>query len=188
MDLSEAEHKLVIEQITLFEQSDQDTKNVGIRDALIDIFEPYMIPMRLLPKQIGILPTNRDGDPFTVNGVWLRGERVLNSAFSENARGKVWCFEDHPVKKEIEKYTMGVTSADPRFAQFKKGQIRVGPANWTHTNQFMCMIEDEAKCSLTTVPTRNGRLNKQEIMARDPKIKSYLSEGMDVSVFPFWVA
>ena len=66
MDLSQAEHKLVIEQITLFEQSDQDTKNVGIRDVLINIFAPYMIPMRLLRC-------------FSLVGYKRLGERVLGT-------------------------------------------------------------------------------------------------------------
>ena len=178
---------MVMKQLRLFGQGDEESKNVAIRDTLSDIFEPHMVPMRLLPKQIGVMPTNRDGDLMTVAGVYLRGQKVLDSGMSEIARGRVWCFEDNPKTKEIEKHTRELTTADERFAQFKAGQIRVGSANWIHTNQFMCMIEDERPCDLSTVPKVNGCLNRELILNNDHKIKSYLENGMVCKVFPYWV-
>ena len=146
MNLSTAEHALVRGQIDLFHQGNDNTKNVAIRDRLDAMFKPHMIAMTLTTKQIGIHPRNRNQDAFTVDGVYVRGERVLNSGFSHNSIGEIWCFEDHPVKKHIEAHTMAVLSSESRFATLQKGQIRVAPANWTHTNQFMSMVKDEALC------------------------------------------
>ena len=185
--LSAREHDVVVQQIQLFKQGDDESKNVAIRDTLSEVFEKYEVPMTLFPKQVGIMPTNRDEDPMTVAGVYLRGKKVLASGMSEISRGKMWLFEDNPKTRTFDNHTRAVTSADERFAQFLPGQVRVGPANWTHTNQFMCMIADERPCDDPTIACRNGCIQREHITSNDPKIKSYIEKGMKCQVFPYWV-
>ena len=187
--LSAADHETVRKLILDFEKGDDSSKQVYIRDALDEVFKPHYLMWRLLPKQIGIYPGNRDFDAMTAAGVWLRGGRVYSSGFSQLAIGTIWAFEDHPKRKHIEKHTLKVTRADPRFGQYEEGEVKVGPANWTHTNQWVCMVVDGTQCDYSGLPLRDGRIDSHEILT-DPKHKrllQYTKEGMVVTVFPHWV-
>jgi hypothetical protein len=187
--LGAEEHHKVQKLCLEHEKGDEQSKQVFIRDQLDDIFGPYFLKWRLMPKQIGIHPCNRDQDEMTASGVWIRGSRINASGFSFKAIGKVWGFEDHPTKQHIAKHTMKVTTQDPKFASFDAGEIKVGPANWTHSNQFVCMVIDRAMCDHPEIPTLDGRIDKDMVL-NDPKntrMKEYVKDGMVVNVFPYWV-
>ena len=187
--LTSEDHQKVRKLILEFEKGDDDTKQVYIRDGLDEIFAPHLMQWRLLPKQIGIHTENRDHDMMSPAGVWLRGGKINNSGFSPLARGKVWAFEDHPIKKHIEKHTLAVTSADKRFGSYQPGDVKVGPANWTHSNQFVCMVMDRTPCDYSGLPCRDGHIDSDAI-TQDPKnvrLAEYIAQGMNVFVFPHWV-
>ena len=92
-----------------FEKGNEQSKQVYIRDQLDSILAPVFFKMRLHPHEAGIHPFNRDEDAMTPSGVWTRGARVIASGFSFAAMGKLWAFEDHPIKKHISRHTVEVT-------------------------------------------------------------------------------
>ena len=61
-----------------------------------------------------------------------------------------------------------MTSADPRFGQYEIGSVKVGPANWTHSNQFVCMVMDRTPCDYPGLPCRDGRIDSDAIL-NDPR-------------------
>jgi hypothetical protein len=182
------EHLEVQKLCAEFERGDDGSKQVYIRDQLDEIFKPYMLPWRLLPKQVGIHPLNRDEAAMTPAGVWLRGGRILASGFSFKAIGKLWAFEDHPVTRHIQKHTLKVTSGDPLFATMNE-DVKVGPANWTHSNHFVCMVVDQTLCTHRDIPIVDGRIDKAAIF-KDPKncrMVEFAEQGQTFHVFPYWV-
>ena len=134
--LQPAQHAAVQALCLSFEKGDDDSKQVFIRDQLDIILKDVVIEWRLCPKEVGIHPSNRDQEGMTPAGVWLRGARILASGFSHHAIGKLWAFEDHPVKKHIAAHTIASTAHDARFAKFSPNDVKVGLGNWTHSNQF----------------------------------------------------
>ena len=103
------------------------------------------------------------------------------------AIGRLWAFEDHPQHKLIAKHTVAVTKDDPCFGNFDEDVVKVGPANWTHSNQFCCMDDDPTKCDSTDITCANGRIDRLKIL-RDPKQKKtaeYLENVMVYQVFLF---
>lgn len=74
------------------------------------------------------------------------------------------------------------------------GNIRVGSANWTHTNTFCRMVQHECAAppdhTSYAVPVQDGKIDKASILGdpRQSQLAKYLKEGMICSVFPYWVA
>lgn len=148
-----------------------------------------MLHWRLHPDQVGIHPQNRDNsEDMTSNACILRGKKILPSGFSFKAIGELWSFEDHPVHKHIAKHTSKVLGSDPGFAPACE-DIKVGPGNWTHSNQFVRMVQHCAPCVDSDIPTKDGRIDKATIMSdpKNSKMFKYITEGMIYKVFPYWI-
>jgi hypothetical protein len=186
--LSEVDHRRVQSLTTQFHAGDESAKNVSIRDDLAEIFEPTMLSWRLLPDQVGIHFGNRDGDQMTADHCVLRGKKILASGFSYAATGTLWAMEDNPTTRKIARHTDAVLSRDNGFAPCTS-EVKVGPLNWTHSNQFVRMVEHCAQCNSPDIPVKDGRIDKLAIMADDKnkKMFSYIKEGMVFKVFPYWV-
>jgi hypothetical protein len=186
--LKQAEHQSIQKLILEFLSGDDRLgKNVSIRDDMQDLLKPYVLQWRLHPDQVGIHPANRDNLKITSQGCVLRGKKVLPSGFSFKAIGELWAFEDHPTGA-IGKYTNEVLVGDQGFAPPCES-IKVGPANWTHTNQFVRMVQHCAPCSDPDIPTKDGKIDKAAIMAdpKNSKMFSYINEGMLFNVIPYWI-
>ena len=166
--LTDEQHAQVRSLTLEYSKGDEKTKQVYIRDQLDELLRPYVMRWRLMPKEIGIHPANRDGAAMTAFAAQLRGARILESGFSAQAIGKVWCVEDHPRSRHIEKHTLNVTSSDSAFGSYEAGTVRVGPLNWTHSNQFVAMVMDRAPCDYAALPLRDGKLDSDTIL-QDPK-------------------
>jgi len=186
--LSQEDHHKVLQLGLQFRKGDTESRNVYIRDQLVSIFEKFLIRMRLLPHEVGIHPENRNNDVITAVGVWLRGKRILASGFSKVAIGIVYAFEDHPIEQRIAKHTVAVTDTD-EFGTFDRSTIKVGPANWTHSNQFVNMVKCRSKCSHPDLPTIDGRIDSDLILkeAMNAGMSEYITDGMYFRVFPYWV-
>ena len=187
--LSEADHRRVQSLITQFHAGDESAKNVTIRDDLAEIFAPYILLWRLLPDQVGIHFGNRDGDnAMTADHCVLRGKKILASGFSYAAVGTLWAMEDNPTTRRIARHTEKVLSRDKGFAPYSP-DVKIGPLNWTHSNQFVRMVEHAALCQSPDLPIKDGRIDKLAIMADDKnsKLFTYIKEGMEFKVFPYWV-
>ena len=134
------------------------------------------------------MPGNRNSDVMTSKGVWLRGKRILASGFSKAAAGTLYAFEDHPVKQHIAKHTIAATNTD-EFGTFNLTTVKVGPGNWTHSNQFSNMVKERTKCSDDDIPCIDGRINS-DVILKDTKnvgLSEYIAEGVIYIVFPHWV-
>ena len=131
---------------------------------------------------------------MSASGCWRRGAKVLDSGFSFAAVGQVHCFEDHPAKLHISNHTKDLMKGDPVWPREHNGNIRVGSANWTHTNSFCRAVQHEcaapADHTSYAVPVKDGRIDKTSILGdpRQSQLAKYLKEGMVCSVFPYWVA
>ena len=187
--LSPADHQRVLVLGLDYRRGDHESKQVYIRDQLVTIFAKHLLHWRLLPQQVGIMPGNRNSsDEMTPTGVWLRGKRILASGFSVAAAGTLYAFEDHPIHQHIAKHTIEATSTD-EFGTYALHTVKVGPGNWTHSNQFCYMVKEGTKCSDDDIPCIDGRINSESILA-DPKnvgLSKYNAEGMIYRVFPYWV-
>lgn len=186
--LSPADHRRVQSLINQFHAGDESAKNVSIRDDLADIFESSILNWRLLPDQVGLHTGNRDGDQMTADHCVLRGKKILASGFSYAAIGTLWAMEDNPTTKTIARHTDAVLSRDNCFAPCTS-EVKVGPLNWTHSNQFVRMVDYGVPCNSTEIPVKDGRIDKLAIMADDKnkKLFSYIKEGMVFKVLPYWV-
>ena len=96
--------------------------------------------------------------------------------------------EDNPTTRKIARHTDVVLSRDKGFAPCTS-EVKVGPLNWTHSNQFVRMVQHCAQCNSPDIPVKDGRIDKLAIMADDKnkKLFSYIKEGMVFKVFPYWV-
>ena len=113
---------------------------------------------------------------------------VLSRAASHAGMGTLYAFEDHPKKQHIAKHTVEVTKGG-EFGNFDIMGVKVGPANWTHCNQFVVMVADRALCSHPDIPCIDGRIDSDTIL-KDPmnaRLSEYIKEGMYFNVFPSWV-
>jgi hypothetical protein len=182
-------HEEVLKLCLQFKIANDDSHNVAIRDRLNVIFKAHdkVQPVILKPNQVGILPTNRDGDGITPVGARLRGKRMLQSGVSKNSIGIPWAFEDNPQTRYIEKYTMELTALSKEYAQVKPGEIRVGPANWTHCNHFLNMVMQEVPCDDPQLPCEKGRLSKTDCR-KDAMLADIIDDGLQWQVFPWDVA
>ena len=102
--------------------------------------------------------------------------------------GKLYAIEDHPTNRHIALHTIAVTKAD-EFGNFDLMAVRVGPGNWTHSNQFSYMVECRSKCSYPNIPCIDGHIDSDKIL-QDPKnirLSEYIDGGMIWYVFPSWV-
>jgi hypothetical protein len=187
--LGAAEHRMVQELIQQYEVGDDGTKIVAIRDDLADVFQPHILTWRLLPDQVGIHPTNRDFIKLTAGGCQLRGKRILASGFSYASIGQLWASEDNPSTKHIERHTKDILMSNEEFAP-PVGIVKVGPLNWTHSNQFCRMVDQRRPCSTPGIPVdRDNRRDKAAIQSdtKQSKLFAYLTQGMEFKVLPYWV-
>ena len=186
--LSPVDHQKVLQLGLDFRRGDDASKQVFIRDELAAIFDKWLLKMRLFCEEVGIHPGNRDTDVITAMGVWLRGSKIIASGFSKAAIGTLYAFEDHPTRQHIAKHTIGVTNTD-EFGTFDLATLKVGPANWTHSNQFVNMVKCGTKCSDPDIPCIDGRIDSDAILKdpRNVRLSDYIKEGMYYRVFPYWV-
>ena len=133
--LPPSEHAKVMKLGIDSQAGNERSKNNSIRDELAVIFKKYLIEMRLEAHEVGVHPVTRNNDEITYVAVWDRGAKVVNSGFPFVAIGVLYAFEDNPKTLHIAKHTIAVTSG-AEFGDYEEQRIKVGPANWTHCNQF----------------------------------------------------
>ena len=187
--LGAADHRVVQELVQQYEVGDDNTKIVAIRDLLADVFKPHILTWRLLPDQVGVHPSNRDFIKLSAGGCQLRGKRILASGFSYAAIGDLWASEDNPSTRAIEMHTRDILMSNEEFAP-PVGMVKVGPLNWTHSNQFCRMVDHKRPCSTPGLPVdRDNRLDKAAIQSdiKQSKLFAYLTQGMEFKVLPYWV-
>jgi hypothetical protein len=188
--LNPQEHAELRDLCLQYDKGNDDTKIVFIRDECHRLFGPYYMKWRLTPDEVGILPGNRDGDMMVPSGAWLRGGKILNSGFSSLAIGHLFAFEDHPKKHHIQANTEKNTKGDHRFPQ-DSSKVRVGPANWTHSNMFTRMVQHE--CVIDdpgfAVPIKEGHIDRDSIAkdAKNAKMFEVIRDGHEYLVLPWWV-
>ena len=56
-----------------FEKADDKSMFVYIREELVIEFAEHLLDMRLHPREVGIIPSNRTTGDITATGVWVRG-------------------------------------------------------------------------------------------------------------------
>ena len=186
--LSPSAHQQMLKLGIDFRKGTDDSKQVFIRDEAARHLSKHMLEMRLHPREVGIRPGNRDEEVITPRGVWLRGGKIIASGFSFEAMGKLYAFEDHPINRHIAKHTVAVTMSD-EFGDFDLMEVRVGPGNWTHSNQFAFQVECRSKCSGPNIPCIEGHIDSDKIL-KDPmniRLSEYINDGMIWWVFPYWV-
>ena len=187
--LNAEQHRMVQDLVKQYELGNDDTKIVAIRDDLAEVLEPHVLTWRLLPDQVGIHPINRENLKLTANGCQLRGKRILASGFSYAAAGTLWASEENPTTNHITYHTDNTLKSNEEFAPLV-GMIKVGPLNWTHSNQFCRMIDHRRPCSLPGLPVdRDNRIDRA-VIESDPKqakLFKYLREGTEFNVLPYWI-
>lgn len=186
--LTPEEHSQVNKLCLQFEQGGDSAKNVAIRDTLAEVFKGCIMKWRLMPDEVGIHPANRDEDEMCPSAVHLRGKRILASGFSFAAIGTAWAVEDNPTTQAIAHHTANVLKASAEWAP--PGEpVKVGPLNWTHSNQFVRMVIHARPCTDGDIPTIEGSIDKASIQGdpKQAKLFDYASEGMVYNVLPYWV-
>ena len=186
--LSQSEHAQVMKLGIDFQRGDDCSKNAFIRDELALVFKKHLLEMLLESHEVGVHPVNRNNDEITHASVWMRGSTVFASGFSFVAMGMLYAFEDNPMTRHIAKHTVAVTSG-AEFGDFEEQRVKVGPANWTHCNQFSLMVIQRKSCSHPGIPTIDGRIDTDKIFneEKNRRFAEYASQGMTWLVFPWWV-
>ena len=186
--LSQDEHQAMVRLGIDFRQGTDVSKQVFIRDEAAKHLSKFMLNMRLHPKEVGLHPRNRDRTGITPRGVWSRGGKIIASGFSFEAMGKLYAFEDHPTKRHIAKHTVEKTKSD-QFGNFDIMEVRVGSANWTHSNMFTRMVECRSECTDPNIPCIDGHIDSAKILQdpRNIRLSEYIDTGVIWYVFPYWV-
>ena len=187
--LAPSAHQQMLKLGIDFRKGTDESKQVFIRDEAASILAKFMLKMRLHSSNVGIHPANRDTETITPRGVWIRGAKIVASGFSFAAMGKLYAFEDHPVKRHIAKHTVSITKSD-EWGDFDIMEVRAGPGNWTHSAQFCRMVECRSKCSADSgLPCIDGRIDSDKILngPMNIRLSEYLRDGMHWLVFPHWV-
>ena len=127
----------------------EDEVIVWIKDQVIEacLEYKYAYYMVMHPKWLGCVPYNRGGEGLMWHRAHSRASIIRKSGFSKAAiHSNAVGVEDHPVKKEIAKFTIQLCSVSDRFARYVEEEIKGGTLGAGHANHGFACLHDKVPC------------------------------------------
>ena len=116
---------------------------------------------------------------MTTDGVFTRGIRITKAGWSwKVVQNEAVCMEDDPECKMVADHTIKMTSLSPDLANMNYDEIQVGSLGAGHTNQWLCCVIDEVPLEGNPEITKNGRISKTKVFAKDPGQKTACGKGI----------
>lgn len=161
----------------------QDPKMVSKLDRVLAILEAggELYYREIVPKSVGIDPSNRDQDLMSETAVHTRGSSISAAGFSRKiAEAEAVAMEDDPIERMVAKHTMKITSLSSKLATMQMEEIEVGSLGSGHCNQWLCCILDEVPCNIENL-SEGGKMSKAKLFA-DAGTKSACERGLKWAV------
>jgi hypothetical protein len=125
---------------------------------------------RLHVKQIGPHPSNRDGEGLDPYRAQTRVRVIKKGGMSfETIRPNCVAFEDNPMTKHVEKFTLLLCARSNKFAKYEKDMVKVGSVGAGHATHGFAQLHDEVECDIPEI-SESGKMSKN-LCYEDPGIK-----------------
>ena len=166
----------------------EDAPLVGSVDTIIKHLEDagYCYRATLLPRQIGVDPSNRDGYGVNAEDVHALRHDIACMGFSWKEVDKAICIEEQPGQTQIEQFNMKMTESSELLPPVVPDSIRYGSVSCSHTNMFLRCVGHGVKSSDELVSV-GGRLSVEHLAQRDREFARAVKEGLPWSVLSWRV-
>ena len=156
---------------------------VGTVDRILDKLEEVGLSYRakLLPRQVGADPSNRDGYGINAEDVHVIGHDIAFLGWSWKVAWGAVCVEETPGSTAIEDFNIALAAGSALMPSVTENSIKYGSLACSHTNMFLRCIADgvpseDEYCSEDKV------LSVQKIERRDPALAEAVRTGMSWQV------
>jgi hypothetical protein len=187
MAVSSAEQSQVIKNLVKAAQA-ADAPLVGSVDTILRHLEEagYCYRATLLPRQIGVAPSNRDGYGVNAEDVHSLGHDIAFMGWSWSEVSKAICIEEQPGATYIEDFNTKLTESSELLPPVVKDSIRYGSISCSHTNMFLRSMAHGVKSSDDLVSV-GGKLSLEHLAQRDHEFARAVREGLPWSVLSWRV-
>jgi hypothetical protein len=165
-----------------------DAPLVGSVDTILRHLEEagYCYRATLLPRQIGVDPSNRDGYGVNAEDVHSLGHDIAFMGWSWSEVNRAICIEEQPGHTTIEDFNTKLTESSELLPPVVKDSIRYGSISCSHTNMFLRSMAHGVKSTDDLVAV-GGKLSLEHLAQRDHEFARAVREGLPWSVLSWRV-
>ena len=161
------------------------TDLVAMMDRTIDILQAcngVEFDVQLHPSKVFAHHKNRDTEVLNAFRAQTRINGVVETGFSWAIACKdAFCFQDHPIKKDIAKTADRITSMSGLFAKYTAANVSHGSVGSSHFNHSLEQALQEVPCQLDKV-SENGKMSRAKIEQQQPGFKLAFEKGLKWTV------
>ena len=159
--------------------SDKNSHVAFYKDEILRFCDEagYSYTQEFHVKWMGIHPANRGGEGVHPGRAQTRVLKIFTAGFSLPAiRDNLVGMEDHPVLRQIEKFTLQSCSLSPEYAVYKKGEIKGGCLGASHATHGFAQVHDERPCHIPAI-SDGGVMSKAKLFT-DKGIETAATKGL----------
>ena len=173
----------LVESLVASVQGQEGLGLVGCVDQIIAELESmgWAHTQRLLPRQVGVHPLNRDGMGVNTDDVHGLGRDILAMGWSWLQVASAVCIEEEPGSEAIVKFNEELVAGCDNLAPVDADMLRYGSLSCGHTNMFL-------RCLWAGVESRDealaesGHLSVDKLARRDAQYARAVREGIEWKV------
>lgn len=136
---------------------------------------------QIRPCQVGVDPSNRDGQGVNAEDVHSLGADILSMGFSWNQVASAVCIEETPGTTSIRDFNKTLSSGCDILPQDVLEQVRYGSLACSHTNMFLRCLAEGVNSSHEEL-SEGGRLSLEKVRRRDPDFARAVHAGLEWKV------
>jgi hypothetical protein len=152
---------------------------VKMKDDIIGSAQRHKFcnPVKYHVKQVGVDPSNRDGEGLSDLRAQSRVMVIKSGGFSlPTIRPNCVTMQENPFNKRIEKFTLLQCSKSQKYARYQPNMIRSGTLGAGHATHGFAQLYDEVPCNLPKI-SENGKMSKS-ICYQDKGIRDACEDGL----------
>ena len=152
---------------------------VKMKDDIIESAKTHKFcnPVKYHVKQVGVDPSNRDGEGLSDLRAQSRVMVIKSGGFSlPTIRPNCVSMQENPFNKRIEKFTLLQCSKSQKYARYQPNMIRSGTLGAGHATHGFAQLYDEVPCNLPKI-SENGKMSKS-ICYQDKGIRDACEDGL----------
>ena len=161
-------------------QADGENEQVvKMKDDIMESAKQHKFcnPVKYHVKQVGVDPSNRDGEGLSDLRAQSRVMVIKCGGFSlPTIRPNCVTMQENPFNKRIEKFTLLQCSKSQKYARYKPNMIRAGTLGAGHATHGFAQLYDEVPCDLPKI-SENGKMSKA-ICYQDKGIREACEDGL----------
>jgi len=179
--ISEADKKAINDMIQAVHA--KEAPLVGTVDRILDKLEEVGLSYRakLLPRQVGADPSNRDGYGINAEDVHVIGHDIAHLGWSWKVAWGAVCVEETPGSTAIENFNVALAAGSVFMPSVKDNSIKYGSLACSHANMFLRCIADGVP-SEDEYCSEDKRLSVAKVERRDPALAEAVRTGMSWQV------